>query len=93
MHRLFISTCCSVFCAGILLLLPACGNKPDGTPYGVDPSKLPAARLAKANSSRPTPPATDVPKGAELNAVTSGASAGQPQVAAKPTLLPTTTSR
>lgn len=69
----------SLLLTGLLLaLLPACGQKPDGTPYGVDPAKLPAGRRAKAAGGRPSPLANDMPKGAELNATTSQARAGQP---------------
>jgi hypothetical protein len=34
-----------------LLLLTACGTKPDGTPYGVDPSKTNAGRHKEALDS------------------------------------------
>ncbi|MGI4761608.1 MAG: hypothetical protein ACRYF0_12930 [Janthinobacterium lividum] len=68
-------------CAGLLLALTlaGCGNKPDGTPYGVNPAKDPDGKL-KANStpSKPYGTGTGMPKGAEMNAVTSGARAGQP---------------
>ncbi|WP_460585381.1 hypothetical protein [Hymenobacter arcticus] len=63
------------------LLLTACGNKPDGTPYGVDPTKTTAGRQAAAtrDSARRRPhDAIGMPKGAEVNAVTSGARAGTP---------------
>lgn len=68
------------FCAGSLLfLLTACGNKPNGTPYGTNPAKHPDGHLrtdsATANSYGT---GTGMPKGAEMNAVTSGARAGQP---------------
>jgi hypothetical protein len=63
----------------LTLLTVACGKKPDGTPYGVDPSKLPEGR-AKAASTSIYKQA--VPKGAELNAVTNGARIGQPTNAA-----------
>jgi hypothetical protein len=65
----------------LVALLTACGQKPDGTPYGVDPAKLPEGRRAKAAARRPTPLATGMPKGAELQAITNSASAGQPHAA------------
>ncbi|MGI4734757.1 MAG: hypothetical protein ACRYG7_06205 [Janthinobacterium lividum] len=72
----------SLLITGLLLaLLTACGQKPDGTPYGVDPAKLPAGRRAKANAGRPSPLANGMPKGAELNGVTNGASTGQTSAA------------
>jgi hypothetical protein len=62
----------------LLLTLASCGTKPDGTPYGVNPDKQPDGKL-KADSvpvnSYGT--GTGMPKGAEMNAVTSGARAGQ----------------
>jgi hypothetical protein len=61
-------------------LATACGTKPDGTPYGTDPAKLPEGRR-KAQATT-TIYQTDVPKGAELNAVTNAARAGQPTSAA-----------
>lgn len=69
------------FCGGFLLLLTlaGCGNKPDGTPYGVNPNKLPNGQLkstSQPGNSYGT--GTGMPKGAEMNAVTSGARAGQP---------------
>ncbi len=69
------------FCAGfsLLLLLTACGNKPDGTPYGVNPNKHPDGHLkATAAPANSYGTGTGMPKGAEMNAVTSGAKAGQP---------------
>lgn len=81
MRRSIISPSFLLLTGCFLALLTGCGNKPDGTPYGTDPAKLPAGRRAKANAGRPTPLANGTPKGAELNAVTSGASAGQPNAA------------
>ena len=70
----------SLLATGLLAAaLAGCGKKPDGTPYGVDPAKLPAGRQAKK------PAATykqDMPKGAELNAATNSARAGQPTTTA-----------
>jgi len=70
----------SVFCAGIsLLLLTACGTKPDGTPYGVNPAKHPDGHLTTTHSpTNSYTTGTGMPKGAEMNAVTAGARAGQP---------------
>ncbi|MDO7883794.1 hypothetical protein [Hymenobacter cheonanensis] len=68
-------------CIGVLLVLAlaGCGNKPDGTPYGVNPDKHPDGHLktttAPVNSYGT---GTGMPKGAEMNAVTSGARTGQP---------------
>jgi hypothetical protein len=72
-------------CAASLLVaaLAGCGKKPDGTPYGVDPAKLPAGRQAKAKSTAAMYE-EDVPKGAELNAMTNSAKVGQPTTAALP---------
>ena len=63
----------------LTLLTAACGKKPDGTPYGVDPAKLPEGRQ---KTSGTTMYQKDVPKGAELNAVTNAARVGQPAAAA-----------
>ena len=63
----------------LLALLTACGTKPDGTPYGVDPRKLPEGRRKAAAAAMYR---QDMPKGAELNAVTNAAKAGQPTPAA-----------
>ena len=63
-----------------LLLLTACGTKPDGTPYGVDPSKTIAGRQEKAaaDSAKRPHDAIGMPKGAEVQAVTGAAKAGTP---------------
>jgi len=59
-------------------LLTACGLKPDGTPYGVNPAKHPDGHLkTAADSTHENPYAKGMPKGTELNAVTSGATVGQ----------------
>ncbi|RYY07844.1 MAG: hypothetical protein EOO36_24280, partial [Cytophagaceae bacterium] len=47
----------------LALLAGGCGKKPDGTPYGVDPAKLPEGRRKTA---RTTMHKQDMPKGAEL---------------------------
>ena len=63
----------------LLLAFSACGIKPDGTPYGVNPAKHPDGHHL-ADSTRKTGygTGTGMPKGAEMNAVTSGAKAGTP---------------
>ncbi len=66
------------------LLLTACGTKPDGTPYGVDPAKTIAGRQAIRDSLRRSHDAIGMPKGAEVNAVTSAAKAGTPQLPGRP---------
>jgi hypothetical protein len=71
----------SSFCAGLLLLLTlaSCGNKPDGTPYGVNPTKRADGSLKTTDTPvNSYGTGTGMPKGAEMNAVTSGARAGQP---------------
>lgn len=70
--------------ACFLLLLTACGTKPDGTPYGVDPSKTIAGRQATRDSARRPHDAIGMPKGAEVQAVTGAAKAGTPQPAGQP---------
>ena len=37
-----------------LLLLTGCGNKPDGTPYGVNPTKHPHGQAKTASNSAHT---------------------------------------
>jgi hypothetical protein len=80
MFRSSVSRPCA-FLVGLLLALgtAACGKKPDGTPYGVDPARLPEGRHKAAGTAIYK---QDVPKGAELNAVTNGARTGQPVGAA-----------
>lgn len=71
----------SFSCAGLLLLLTlaSCGNKPDGTPYGVNSTKRPDGSLKTTNTPvNSYGTGTGMPKGAEMNAVTSGTRAGQP---------------
>ncbi len=65
----------------LLTALAGCGKKPDGTPYGVDPAKLPEGRRAKTTTASYK---QDTPKGAELNAATNSARAGQPTSAIMP---------
>lgn len=70
-------------CGGFLLLLAlsGCGNKPDGTPYGVNPAKDADGKLKPTvgkPSPRPELKGNKVPKGAELNAITNGVRSGQP---------------
>lgn len=62
------------------LLLTACGTKPDGTPYGVDPTKTDAGRHKEVatDSARRPHEAIGMPKGAEVQAVTGAAKAGTP---------------
>ena len=64
----------------LVATLAGCGKKPDGTPYGVDPAKLPAGRQAKKITVATY--TQENPKGAELNAATNSARAGQPTTAA-----------
>lgn len=64
-----------------LLLLTGCGNKPDGTPYGVNPNKHPDGHAKTATDSvraRHDHYQRGMPKGAELNAITNGGTQGQP---------------
>ena len=81
MQHLRFSSPAILLASALLLLLSACGKKPDGTPYGVDPAKLPEGRQKTAGT---TIYKQDVPKGAEMNAVTNAARAGQPTPAAAP---------
>jgi hypothetical protein len=64
-----------------LLVLTACGTKPDGTPYGVDPARTIAGRQEKAaaDSAKRPHDAIGMPKGAEVQAVTGASKAGTPQ--------------
>jgi hypothetical protein len=63
----------------LLALLAGCGNKPDGTPYGVNPSKV-----ARDQAKGPTDSTRrydhyrkGMPKGAEVNAISNGGTQGQ----------------
>jgi len=73
----------SLLATGLLAAaLAGCGKKPDGTPYGVDPAKLPEGRRKAKTATAGYK--QDTPKGAELNAATNSARAGQPTSAAAP---------
>ena len=69
-------------CASVALLaLAACGTKPDGTPYGINPAKHPDGHLKTAADSirqAHSFKGNKIPKAAELNAITNGARSGQP---------------
>jgi len=69
-----------------LLVLTACGTKPDGTPYGVDPAKTDVGRHKETttDSARRPHDAIGMPKGAEVQAVTGAAKAGTPALAGQP---------
>jgi hypothetical protein len=75
MQHLRFSSPAILLASALLLLLSACGKKPDGTPYGVDPAKLPEGRHKTTGTVIYK---QDVPKGAEMNAVTNAARVGQP---------------
>lgn len=78
----------SIFALAALftLLFTACGTKPDGTPYGVDPAKTDVGRHKKVatDSARRPHDAIGMPKGAEVQAVTGAAKAGTPMPASPP---------
>ncbi|OGX90429.1 hypothetical protein BEN49_22775 [Hymenobacter coccineus] len=61
-------------------MLTACGQKHDGTPYGINPEKHPYGHRETApdSTSGNSTHADGMPKGAEMNAVTNGATTGQP---------------
>ncbi|GAB3587002.1 hypothetical protein [Hymenobacter daeguensis] len=62
----------------LLALLAGCGNKPDGTPYGVNPDKHPDGHSrAAADSIRYDHYKKGMPKGAEVNAISNGGTQGQ----------------
>ena len=63
------------------LFLTACGTKPDGTPYGVDPSKTNAGRHKEAlNSARRQRKAIAPPPAAVVDSAKAGPPlASQPQ--------------
>ena len=66
-----------------LPLLTACGLKPDGTPYGVNPAKTPDGKLKTATDSIANARSfkgNKIPKAGEMNAITNGARAGQPML-------------
>ena len=65
-------------CLLLLALLAGCGTKPDGTPYGVNPNKLPEGRSkVSADSGRYDHYKKGMPKGAEVNAISNGGTQGQ----------------
>ena len=76
----------SVAAALFSLLLTACGTKPDGTPYGVDPTKTDVGQHKEVatDSVRRPHDAIGMPKGAEVQAVTGAAKAGAPILAGQP---------
>lgn len=62
----------------LLALLAGCGNKPDGTPYGVNPKKHPHGHAKAADSAgRYNHYTKGMPKGAEVNAISNGGTQGQ----------------
>ena len=69
-----------VVCLLSLLLLTGCGNKPDGTPYGINPKKHPHGHVKTAVDSthaRDDHHKRGMPKGAEANAISNGGTQGQ----------------
>ena len=72
----------TLLASGLLaVLLAACGQNPDGTPYGVNPAKLPDGQLKTTADSAQAAASfkgNKIPKAAELNAATNGMRAGQP---------------
>ncbi|MBO2012831.1 hypothetical protein [Hymenobacter negativus] len=63
----------------LLALLAGCGNKPDGTTYGVNPAKHPHGHREEtaADSGRSDHYTKGMPKGAEVNAISNGGTQGQ----------------
>jgi hypothetical protein len=62
----------------LLALLASCGNKSDGTPYGVNPQKHPHGHSqTAADSERYDHYKKGMPKGAEVNAISNGGTQGQ----------------
>ena len=62
----------------LLALLAGCGNKPDGTPYGVNPKKHPDGHAQATDSAARYDHYTKgMPKGAEVNAISNGGTQGQ----------------
>ena len=62
----------------LLALLTGCGQKPDGTPYGVNPKKHPDGHAKTADSAaRYNHYTKGMPKGAEANAISNGGTQGQ----------------
>ena len=74
--------------ASLLLtaLLAGCGTKPDGTPYGVNPDKLPSgkSKAAADSAARYDHYTRGMPKGAEVNAVSNGGTQGQVDMNTQP---------
>ena len=65
-------------CLLLLALLTGCGQKPDGTPYGVNPKKHPDGHPTAADSATRYDHYTKgMPKGAEVNAISNGGTQGQ----------------
>ncbi|MDO7847726.1 hypothetical protein Q5H92_15255 [Hymenobacter sp. M29] len=63
----------------LLALLTGCGQKPDGTPYGVNPNKHPDGHsLAAEDSSRRVNHETQrgMPKAAEATVISNGGTQG-----------------
>ena len=63
----------------LLALLAGCGNKPDGTPYGINPDKHPHghSKAAADSAARYDHYTKGIPKGAEANAISNGGTQGQ----------------
>ena len=63
----------------LLALLAGCGNKPDGTPYGVNPKKHPDGHVITGadSTARYDHYTKGIPKGAEANAISNGGTQGQ----------------
>ena len=66
-------------CLLLLALLTGCGNKPDGTPYGINPKKHPDGHVKSADDSaaRYDHYTKGMPKGAEVNAISNDSTQGQ----------------
>jgi predicted small lipoprotein YifL len=63
----------------LLALLAGCGQKPDGTPYGVNPAKVARDQGKEVTDSarRYDHYKKGMPKGAEVNAISNGGTQGQ----------------
>ena len=66
-------------CLLLLALLTGCGNKPDGTPYGINPKKHPDGHVKSADDSAVCYDhyTKGMPKGAEVNAISNDSTQGQ----------------
>ena len=66
-------------CLLLLALLTGCGNKPDGTPYGINPKKHPDGHIKSADDSAVCYDhyTKGMPKGAEVNAISNDSTQGQ----------------